>query len=148
MSSNSRCKEFAAHFSSKIDTIRSNLSHCQTLDFNTHEPLFAGGETLEKFVPVDAEMLIKVISQLKPTACVLDPILTSFLKSVYGFLDEDFLNNINCSFQTGVFPTSLKTAIVKPLLKRNTSDPSVLSNYRPVSNLPFLSKILEELVFN
>ena len=58
------------------------------------------------------------------------------------------LNIINRSLQTGVFPTSLKTAIVKPLLKRNTSDPSVLSNYRPVSNLPFLSKILEKLVFN
>ena len=48
----------------------------------------------------------------------------------------------------GVFPTALKTAAVKPLLKRNNLDPSILNNYRPVSNLPFLRKILEKLVFN
>ena len=46
----------------------------------------------------------------------------------------------------GVFPTALTTAAVKPLLKRNNLDPSTLSNYRPVSNLPFLSNILEKLV--
>lgn len=143
MSSISKCEEFAAHFSTKIDTIRSNLSHCQTLDFNTHEPLFASGETLENFFLVDAEMLIKVISKLKPTTCVLDPIPTSFFN-----LDEDLLNIISGFLQTGVFPSSLKTAIVKPLLKRNNLDPSVLSNYRPVLNLTFLSKILEKVVFN
>ena len=59
-SSNTRCEEFAAHFNNKIDTIRSTLSHCQTMDFNTREPLFAGGEALEKFVLVDAEMLGKI----------------------------------------------------------------------------------------
>ncbi len=61
---------------------------------------------------------------------------------------------MNCSFQMGVFPAALKTAVVKPLqkknnlLKKNNLDHSVFSNYRPVSNLPFLSKILEKLVFN
>uniref|UniRef100_A0A3Q1FPB8 Reverse transcriptase domain-containing protein n=1 Tax=Acanthochromis polyacanthus TaxID=80966 RepID=A0A3Q1FPB8_9TELE len=61
---------------------------------------------------------------------------------------KDLLDIINNSLQTGVFPSSLKTAIVKPLLKRNNLDPSILINYRPVSNLTFLSKILEKLVFN
>ena len=55
---------------------------------------------------------------------------------------------MNCSLQTGVFPTAFKTAVVKPLLKKSNLDPNVLNNYRPVSNLPFLSKILEKLVFN
>ena len=48
----------------------------------------------------------------------------------------------------GVFPNAFKTAAVKPLLRRNNLDPSILNNYRPVSNLPFLSKISEKLVFN
>lgn len=48
----------------------------------------------------------------------------------------------------GVFPTAVKTALVKPLLKRNGLDVLDPNNYRPVSNLPFLSKILEKLVFN
>ena len=55
---------------------------------------------------------------------------------------------VNCSLQMGVFPVSFKTALVKPLLKKSNLDPNIFNNYRPVSNLPFLSKILEKLVFN
>ena len=39
-----------------------------------------------------------------------------------------------------------KKAIVKPLNKKPNLDPEVLSNYRTVSNLPYLSKILERAV--
>ena len=71
-----------------------------------------------------------------------------FLKHFITFLYEDLLNIVNYSLQMGVFPTALKTAIVKPLLKRSNLDASILDNYRPVSNLPFLNTILEKLVFN
>ena len=43
---------------------------------------------------------------------------------------------------------SLKEAIVTPLLKKQSLVPDVLSNYRPVSNLPQLSKTLEKVVAN
>ena len=49
---------------------------------------------------------------------------------------------------TGTFPNSLKTAVVKPLLKKNNLDASTLNNYRPISNLPFIGKIIEKIVFN
>ena len=42
----------------------------------------------------------------------------------------------------------LKTAIVKPLLKKPSLDKNLLKNYRPISNLPFLSKILEKVVLH
>ena len=45
-------------------------------------------------------------------------------------------------------PQSFKVAVIKPLLKKPTLDPYVLANYRPISNLPFLSKILEKVVAN
>ena len=41
---------------------------------------------------------------------------------------------------------SVKTAVIKPLLKKASLDPKVPANYRPVSNLPFLSKVLEKVV--
>ena len=41
-------------------------------------------------------------------------------------------------------PRSFKKAVVKPLIKKSNLDPEVL--YRPVSNLPYLSKILERAV--
>ena len=45
-------------------------------------------------------------------------------------------------------PQSHKTAIVHPLLKKASLDPSELSSFRPISNLSFVSKILERLVDN
>ena len=43
-------------------------------------------------------------------------------------------------------PEPSKKAVVKPLIKKSNLDPEVLSNYRTVSNLPYLSKILERAV--
>jgi len=43
-------------------------------------------------------------------------------------------------------PLSFKKANIRPLLKKLNLDKKELKNYRPVSNLPFLSKILEKLV--
>ena len=48
----------------------------------------------------------------------------------------------------GKVPASLKQAIVIPLFKKQSLDPDVLSNYRPVCNLPKLSKTLEKVVAN
>ena len=52
------------------------------------------------------------------------------------------------SLSQGKVPASLKEAIVIPLLKKQSLDPDVLSNYRHVSNLPQLSKTLEKVVAN
>ena len=47
---------------------------------------------------------------------------------------------------TGEIPNNLKYAIINPYLKKLDLDVEVLSNYRPVSQLPLLSKILEKIV--
>jgi len=49
---------------------------------------------------------------------------------------------------TGHEPHSFKVAVIRPLLKKPTLDQEVLADYRPISNLPFLSKILEKVVAN
>uniref|UniRef100_A0A672IAL3 Reverse transcriptase domain-containing protein n=1 Tax=Salarias fasciatus TaxID=181472 RepID=A0A672IAL3_SALFA len=142
------CEDFADHFRTKIMDIRSSLLPQQVLSVNTAEPLSMPEETLDSFDLVDARTLGRVFSQVKSTTCLLDPIPTPLFKSLYGFLEEQILNIMNSSLQTGVFPTAFKTAVVKPLLKKSNLDPDVFNNYRPVSNLPFLSKVLERLVFN
>jgi hypothetical protein len=53
---------------------------------------------------------------------------------------------VNDSLTSGVVPSLFKIAVVKPLLKKPSLDQNNLKNYRPVSNLPFLSKILEKVV--
>ena len=61
-------------------------------------------------------------------------------------MPKPITNIINNSLQTGVVPPYFKHAIVHPSLKKENLDQSVLKNYRPISNLPFLSKVLEKAV--
>jgi len=48
------------------------------------------------------------------------------------------------SLENGAFPVQLK-AWVHPLLKKSTMDPDVSSSYRPISNLPYISKPIERM---
>ena len=66
---------------------------------------------------------------------------------VVGATDEilaSMTDSANDSVSTGTVPKSLKTEFVSPLLKKPCLDSEVMSNYLPVSNLPFLSKLLEK----
>ena len=53
---------------------------------------------------------------------------------------------INSSFDEGIFPDVLKTALVVHIFKSGQRD--VVLNYRPIATLPFLSKIYERVLFN
>ena len=53
---------------------------------------------------------------------------------------------VNKSLNEMSVPISFKQAIVRPLLKKLGLDMNNLKNYRPVSNLPFVSKIIEKVV--
>ena len=46
----------------------------------------------------------------------------------------------------GIFPDHLKGAIVRSLLKKSGLDVNENKNFRPVSNLPFLGKVIEKEV--
>ncbi len=103
---------------------------------------------LDCFAPTDFQQLTSTIISSRPTTCLLDPIPTKLLKETLPLLSTCLLDMINPSLLTGCVPQSFKVAVLKPLLKKPTLDPEVLANYRPVSNLPFLSKIFEKVVAN
>ena len=52
----------------------------------------------------------------------------------------------NSSLESGVVQQSLKAAVISPTIKKPRLDRKVLKNYRPISTLPFLSKVLERVV--
>ena len=52
----------------------------------------------------------------------------------------------NSSLQQGCLPQSQRCAIVTPRLKKQNADPADVKNYRPISNLTFMSKVVERLV--
>ncbi|KAJ0005966.1 hypothetical protein NQD34_015860 [Periophthalmus magnuspinnatus] len=131
----------------KINKISCDILSNQTTVFNTSDCLSLPEETLDSFVLVNAERLDEVFSSVRLTTCLFDPIPTRFFKSLYESFRDELLNMMNYSLQRGVFPTAFKAAVVRPLLKKSNLDFNDFNNYRPVSNLPFLSKILEKLVF-
>ena len=81
-----------------------------------------------------------------PKSCSLDPLPTCLVRENVDVLAPLITQIINLSLLSGVVPKALKAAIVTPLLKKQNLDPNTLKNYRPVSQLPFVSKILEKAV--
>ena len=82
----------------------------------------------------------QIICSSANKSCILDLIPTWLLKATVDSFLPVITHLVNTSICTGTFPDSLKHAI-EPSLDNN-----VLANYRPVSNLPFLSKVIEKVV--
>ena len=93
------------------------------------------------FEPVTEELITSSSSK----SCCLDTLPTDIMKKCLDELVPIITKVINISLTTGVIPDDFKKAVIRPLPKKPSLDPEVLSNYRPVTNVSFLSKILEKL---
>ena len=80
------------------------------------------------------------------TSCDLDVIPTSLLKSCLDVLIKPITIIVNMSLSEGSFPSTFKHALVKPFLKKHNLPQDELSSYRPISNLNFVSKVLERII--
>ena len=130
-------------FSEKIDDIWNSLptDHAEVYDI---EPLTS--PLLSAFPPADQEEIRDIIRKFACATCSMDPMPTSFIKQHASVMIPVITNITNESLRNGSVPFDLKEAVIKPLLKKQGLDISDLSNYHPVSNLPFLSKIIERVV--
>ena len=95
-------------------------------------------------------MTEKVIRELiikSPTkSCMLDPIPTSLSKQCLNNLVSLITVIVNASLPAGIVPEQFKQALGTPHLKKPRLDLNDMKNFRPVSNLLFISKILEKVV--
>jgi len=90
--------------------------------------------------------ILKLIKGTPTKSCDLDPIPTQLLKSCIDVLIVPITRLVNMSLTEGVFPSAFKTAHVAPLLKKPTLCKENMKNFRPVSNLSFISKLLEKVI--
>ena len=134
------CSQFATFFSEKIQTIRDNITGAEYQNVTVTVPSTV---KLSQFALTDVDELEKTIRSCPDKSCCLDPLLTNLLKKTLEVHLPPLLNIINTSYEEGKFPKCLKTAIVTPLLKKTNLD--TLKNYRPVPDIPFLSKVLEKI---
>ncbi len=131
-------------------TIRGTDTVC--IDWTLHVPLShhivhcrSPEEQFHSFSTIGEEELYKIVKSAKPTTCMLDPIPSKLLKEVLPEVIDPILAIINSSLLLGNVPKTFKLAVIKPLIKKTELYPKYLVNYRPISNLPFLSKILEKV---
>ena len=138
--------QFLSFFHNKIDNIRTGL--CAMVD----EPLVEipdqsfNGVPLNCFSSVTLQEIRHIILKAPSKSCELDPLPSWLLKECVDELSPIVTSIVNASLNHAIVPLSLKTALIRPLLKKSGLDKEVLKNYRPVSNLSFISKVLEKVV--
>ena len=95
---------------------------------------------------INEDFIFKELCQLNSSKSTgSDNILARFVKDAASILTKPITQIVNLSIQTGIVPRSLKNARGVPLFKKNNR--SDVSNYRPVSVLSVVSKILEKAVY-
>ena len=129
--------DYAKYFKDKIDSVRTSTAGTPTYDV----PRWATSLSAE-FTAVTTDEVAKLISCAPNKTCQLDPVLTWLVKDMAELLSPFIALLVNKSLTTGCFPAEFKEAIIRPLLKKDGLDSGDLKNYRPVSNLPFLSNCL------
>ena len=139
--------DFGDFFIDKVQKIRHEIDNTHTDPPTVLKEYTEPLATLSSFTTVSEDEIRRLIMTAKPASCDLDPIPTSLLKECVDIVLPIFAKLINTSLDTGTFPDCWKTALVIPLLKKCGLE-QIFKNYRPVSNLPFISKITEKAVIN
>ena len=132
--------ELSSFFTGKIEKIYANFDDSQPVLPPTSIP------ALHSFSPATCDEVRKLILSSASKSCSLDPIPTYLLKECLDVLLPIIVKIINLSLLSAIVPEEFKKAVVTPILKKLGLDPNILSNYRPVSGLSFLSKLLEKIV--
>ena len=115
-----------------------------TVKYNTFLP----GEYMNSlyFYPTEPCEVISTCSLLKnKSSSGYDKIVSWVAKTTISTVAEPLAEIINCSLETGMVPDELKIAKVIPVYKAGAKNE--FSNYRPISILPFFSKIFEKIVY-
>ena len=133
---------FVNFFADKIKNITDRFKKAEM----TKQDIPPNITLLHKFKETSLKDLKEIILAGNSKCCHLDPIPTYIVKDCIDTILPLLLRIVNLSLCTNVMPVCLKTATVTPLLKKKSLDIEELKNYRPVSNLSFLSKLIEKSV--
>lgn len=128
-------------FNTKVEGVRQSTGNTPVQSFLPPAPA-----VLEEYEPCSTEEVLKVINSSSAKSCALDPVPTDILKAFLPYILPFVTDMCNASLRHGDLPVSQRHALVVPRLKKANADPTDAKNYRPVSNLSFMSKVIERLV--
>jgi hypothetical protein len=134
---------FLSYFNNKITRLCSSIhtSPCSPHIFPAAPP-----PPFTSFSPASPDEVKRIILSSNNSTCPLDILPTWLLKSCLDALLPPITTLLNLCLSENTFPSSFKLAMITPLLKKANLSPDDLANYRPISNLNFLSKLLERLI--
>ena len=143
-------ENFSEFFEGKIDRIILDLETKRKLIATNQYHHFIENEfkttnRMPNFTPVSIDDINEIIKTAPLKHCELDPLPTNIMKENKDVLAHCVAKMVNTSFDTGHFSDKLKEAILHPLIKNIKLEPT-FNNFRPVSNLSYLSKLIERLV--
>ena len=136
---------FIKHFTNKVEKLRANIASehvTSTLVTGTTAATFSSFEKVSQLTVKEC------ILNSAPKSCEFYPIPSKLLIECLDYILPSLTDLFISSLASGIFPQCFKSALVTPILKKRCLDHNDLNNYRPVSNLCFIAKILEKLVLS
>ncbi len=138
--------DFSEFFNDKIDKIRNDLdSEARERNVVAVPEVKKFSKSFKEFRLLSEDEVRELVRKSPNKHCELDPMPTWLVKDCLEVILPTLTKIINLSLQLGDVPLSLKHAIIKPLLKKMGLE-LINKNYRPVSNLTYISKLIERAV--
>ena len=135
---------FNTHFAGIGSQIQSDVPSIDNVTFSDFLPVKENNYSFENFEEVTKDNIISYVKSLPRNKAIFDSVPLSILKLATPCIIKPLTHIVNLSLQNGVVPTVCKKARVTPIHK--AGDKSNPTNYRPISILPFIGKIIEYFV--
>ena len=139
----------ASKFNDHFISVGKNLSINISQPHNTTFRQYLQGNYLNSLFlrPTDNDEVHKIALKMKTSHTAgVDNISSKIFKAIINEISEPLVYTINLSLLYGVVPNMTKIARIVPVFK--SGDKNDLHNYRPISILPVLSKVLERVVYD
>ncbi|KAK2172228.1 hypothetical protein NP493_980g00027 [Ridgeia piscesae] len=132
---------FQRSFKEKIEALCRNRSPLPANDTPT-----VVSARFDVFEPASPSDVNEIVLASATKSCELDPLPTPLVKHHIDALSPLLARTINASLSPTVFPAPMKQAVVVPIVKKGRSDASVVTYYRPISNIKFVAKMTDRFV--
>lgn len=145
---NKLTRDFNSYFLDKVDKIRKEMITSEnkpTNDFTEAQNEIPHMRQLHEFRPTTINELKEIINDTGIKCSPADILPQKLLKENIEVLMPTLVDLVNLSLSSGSV-NGVKMADIVPLLKGETLDPNLLKNFRPISNLTFLGKLIERVV--
>ena len=128
-------------FKNKIDGVRAATANADPPTYSS-----SSGKRFTGFREYSMEEIWRVLIQSPMKTSMLDPLPTDVLLESIDIILPFISTMCNASLREGILPTSQKAAIITPILKKANLDVDDVKSFRPISNLTFISKVIERIV--